>query len=161
MHRVIKHLAGNTNPADGPSRWPDYEIGYEIPTAQLVATLAAVESYDLLPAFKTAQATGILATDVSKKIVDIPMVGYSGLTERQSGGWNAAQELETRLRGPELWREDKLPNQITNKCEYDCWSSLQSCNSDHWWAGWACWVFTRNCESSSASTLERMVSITG
>ena len=34
-----------------------------------------------LPAMKSAQATDTLATDVNKKIVDIPMVGYSGLTE--------------------------------------------------------------------------------
>jgi hypothetical protein len=32
---AIEHLAGNRNPADGPSRRPDYEIGYERPTARL------------------------------------------------------------------------------------------------------------------------------
>jgi len=79
---VIEQLAGNKNPADGPSRRPDYEIGYERPTAQLLATLSAVEPYDdLLPIIKTAQATDTLATDVNKKIVDIPMVGYPDLTE--------------------------------------------------------------------------------
>jgi len=57
VHRVIKHLAGNRNPTDGPPRRPDYEIGYERPTVRLLATLAAVESYDLLPAIKPAQAT--------------------------------------------------------------------------------------------------------
>jgi len=79
---IKQHLAGNRNPADGPSRRPDYEIGYGRPTARLLATLAAFESYNLLPAIKTAQATDTLATDVNKKIVDIPMVAYSGLTER-------------------------------------------------------------------------------
>jgi len=79
---VIEHLAGNRNPADGPSRRPDYEIGYERPTARLLATLTAVEPHDdLLPIIKTAQATDTLATDVNKKIVDIPMVGYPDLTE--------------------------------------------------------------------------------
>jgi hypothetical protein len=31
---VIEHLEGKKNPADEPSRRPDYEIGYERPTAQ-------------------------------------------------------------------------------------------------------------------------------
>jgi len=30
---VIKHLERSKNPADGPSRRPDYEIGYERPVA--------------------------------------------------------------------------------------------------------------------------------
>jgi len=30
---VIKHLGGTKNPADGPTGWPDYEIGYERPVA--------------------------------------------------------------------------------------------------------------------------------
>jgi hypothetical protein len=79
---VIEHLAGNWNPAEGPSRRPDYEIGYVRPTAQISATLTAVEPYDdLLPIIKTAQATNTLATDVNKKIVNIPMVSYPDLTE--------------------------------------------------------------------------------
>jgi hypothetical protein len=58
---VIEHLEGKRNPADGPSRRPDYEIGYEHMTAKLRATLAATtitESYDdLLPEIKAAQET--------------------------------------------------------------------------------------------------------
>jgi hypothetical protein len=69
------------NPADGPSRRPDYEIGYET-YCTTFSNLAAVEPYVFLPAIMTAQATDILATDVNKKIFDSPMVGYSGLTER-------------------------------------------------------------------------------
>jgi len=46
------------------------------------SNLAAFELYDLLPTIKTAQATDTLATDVNKKIVDIPIVGYADLTER-------------------------------------------------------------------------------
>jgi hypothetical protein len=38
---VIEHLEGKKNPADGPSRRPDYEIGSENMTAKLLATLAA------------------------------------------------------------------------------------------------------------------------
>jgi len=84
---VIEHLEGNKNPADGPSRRPDYEIGYERPTARLLAKLATttVEPYnDLLQAIRTAQATDSLAIDVNKKIVDPPMVGIPDLSE--SGG---------------------------------------------------------------------------
>ena len=86
---VIDHLAGDRNPADGPSRCPDYKIGYERPTARLLATLTAIEPYDdLLPIIKTAQATDTLATNLNKKIVDIPMVGYPDLTVngRAEGG---------------------------------------------------------------------------
>ena len=46
---VIEHLEGKKNPAKGPSRGPDYEIGYEDTTAKLLATFAATtitESYD-------------------------------------------------------------------------------------------------------------------
>ena len=74
---TIQHLEGTKNPADGPSRQPDYEIGYEKPVGRLLATLAAtVEPYDdLLPAIKTAEATESLAVDVNRRLVDIPMIG--------------------------------------------------------------------------------------
>jgi len=74
---TIQHLEGTKNPADGPSRRPDYKIGYEKPVGRLLATLAAtVEPYDdLLPASKTAQATDSLAVDVNCRLVDIPMIG--------------------------------------------------------------------------------------
>jgi hypothetical protein len=35
---TIEHLDGTKNPADGPSRRPDYEEGYERPSARLLAT---------------------------------------------------------------------------------------------------------------------------
>jgi hypothetical protein len=77
---VIEHLEGKKNPADGPSRRPDYEIGYERPTARLLATLAiiTVELYDdLFQEIKTAQAIDTLAADMKCRIVgtqitDIP-----------------------------------------------------------------------------------------
>jgi hypothetical protein len=74
---TIQHLKGTKNPADGPSRRPDYEIRYEKLVGRLLATLAAtVEPYDdLLPAIKTAQATDSLAVDVNRRLVDIPMIG--------------------------------------------------------------------------------------
>jgi hypothetical protein len=33
---TIEHLDGTRNPADGPSRRPDYEEGYERPSARLL-----------------------------------------------------------------------------------------------------------------------------
>jgi hypothetical protein len=71
---VIEHLEGSKNPADGPSRRPDYEIGYERPVARLLATVS-VEPYDaLMPAIIADQASDPLAADVSAKLVDRPMI---------------------------------------------------------------------------------------
>jgi len=71
---VIEHLEGKKNPADGPSRRPNYEIGYENMTAKLLATLAATtitESHDdLLPEIKAAQETDFLATEIRPALVD-------------------------------------------------------------------------------------------
>jgi RNase H-like domain found in reverse transcriptase/Reverse transcriptase (RNA-dependent DNA polymerase)/Integrase zinc binding domain/Chromo (CHRromatin Organisation MOdifier) domain/Integrase core domain len=79
----IEYLEGKRNPADGPSRRPDYEEGYERPMERLLATLGAsfattaaadatatvtVESYsDILPNIKQAQASDQLAKDVQGK----------------------------------------------------------------------------------------------
>ena len=72
---VIEHLEGQKNPADGPSRRPDYEIGYENMTAKLLATVAATtitESYDdLLPEIKAVQETDFLATQIQPTLVDV------------------------------------------------------------------------------------------
>jgi len=79
---VIEHLEGKRNPADGPSRRPDYEIGYERPTARLLATLATntVEPYDdLLQEIKTAQAIDALAAYVKRRIVGTPIVDIPDL----------------------------------------------------------------------------------
>jgi len=76
---VIEYLKGKKNPADGLSRRPDYEIGYEIPTAQLLATLATnitVEPYDdLLPAIKAAQETDSLVIGMKSRINDTSSIG--------------------------------------------------------------------------------------
>ena len=66
-------MEGAKNPADGPSRRPDYEISYEKPVGRLKATLTVEPYDDLLPAIKKAQATDPLAVDVSGKLVDNPM----------------------------------------------------------------------------------------
>jgi len=72
------------NLADGPSRRPDYEIGYKRPTARLLATLAAttVEPYnDLLQAIKPAQAIDALAAEVKQRIVTTPIVDIADLQQ--------------------------------------------------------------------------------
>jgi len=68
---VVQHLEGERSPADAPSRRPDYDEGYERPTARLLATLVVttVEPFsDLLPVIKAAQNTDPLATDMKNKI---------------------------------------------------------------------------------------------
>jgi len=98
----MEHLAGDRNAADGPSRRPDYAIAYERPTTQVLATLTAFEPYnDLLPIIKTAQATDTLATEVNKKIVDIPMVGYSDQTENS--------KVEGAMDSHRNWNEVSVP----------------------------------------------------
>jgi len=68
-------MEGKTNPADGPSRSPNYEIGYENMTARLLATLAATmitDSYgDLLLEIKAAQKSDFLATKIQPTLVDV------------------------------------------------------------------------------------------
>jgi len=72
---IIEHLEGKNNPADGPLRGPNYEIGYENMTARLLATLAATtitESYgDLLPAINTLQVANFLATIIQATLGDV------------------------------------------------------------------------------------------
>jgi len=81
-HFVIEHLEGKKNLADGPSRRPDYEIGYERPTARLLATLATttVDQYDdLLLDIKTVQAIDVFAADVKHSIVGTQIVDITDL----------------------------------------------------------------------------------
>jgi hypothetical protein len=69
---VIEHLDGKDNPGEGPTRRPGYEIGYEWPTARLLAPLTAttIEPYDaLLQEIKAAQAIEALAAEVKHRIV--------------------------------------------------------------------------------------------
>jgi len=53
---IVQHLEGTKYPADDPSRWPDYKIGYERPMARLLAT-SPLEPYDdLMAIILVAQA---------------------------------------------------------------------------------------------------------
>jgi len=71
---VIEHLEGRKNQADGPSREPDYEIVYESPVAQLLATVSVEPHDDLMPASIAAKASNLLVADVSVKLVEQPMI---------------------------------------------------------------------------------------
>jgi hypothetical protein len=102
---VIQHLEGKKNPADGPSRRPDYEEGYERPTARLLATLAAttVSPFDdLLPAIKAAQDTDPLATDMKNKI------GYPGLPNGQDGSTDKEADMQWKVIAGALTFEGRI-----------------------------------------------------
>jgi len=81
---VIENLEGSKNPADGPSRRPDYEIGYERPLARLLATVSVEPYDDPIPAIIDAQASDPLAVDVSAKLVDRPMIDGTDTAKEES-----------------------------------------------------------------------------
>jgi len=71
---VIEDPDRNKQPAEGPSGWPDYEIGHERPVARLFPTVP-VELYDnLMPAIIEAQTSACLEVDIWAKLVDRPMI---------------------------------------------------------------------------------------
>jgi len=81
---VIEHLEGSKNTADGPSRRPNYEIGYQRPVSRLLA-IVSVEPYDnLMPAIMTVQASDLLAADIFAKLVDRPVADATDTVEEES-----------------------------------------------------------------------------
>ena len=100
---VIELLKGKKNPADGPSRRPDYEISYTNLTAKLLAILAATtitELYrHLLPEIKTAQETDFLATEIRPTLVDV-----STTDESQWRSIDGALTYERRIYVPTALR---------------------------------------------------------
>ena len=81
---VIEHLEGSGNCTYGPSRRPDYEIGYERPLARQLATVLVQPSDDLMPAISAGQASDPLAVDVSGKLVDRPMIDGTETAKEES-----------------------------------------------------------------------------
>jgi hypothetical protein len=81
---VIEHLEDSKNPADGPCRRPDYEIGYKRTVARRLATVSVKPYDDLMPAIIAAQASDSLAVDVSAKLVDRPMIDGTDTTKEES-----------------------------------------------------------------------------
>jgi hypothetical protein len=107
---VIQHLEGQKNPADGPSRRPDYEEGYERPTARLLSTLpvTTIQPFsDLLPAIKAAQNTDRLATDMKNQIG-----GQDGSKDKDTDmQWKVsagALTFEGRIYVPEVLRNQVI-----------------------------------------------------
>jgi hypothetical protein len=64
----IEHLDGKANPADGPSRRPDYEEGYNRPFQRLLATLPIDDNPDLMADIISAQQSDDLACDIRAKL---------------------------------------------------------------------------------------------
>jgi len=91
---VIEHLEGSKNLADGPSRRPDYEIGYERPVARLLATVSVEPYDDLMPAIIATQASDPLAVDVSAKLVDRPMI-QGTYTAKEESQWKVVAGVLT------------------------------------------------------------------
>ena len=121
---VIEHLEGKQNPADGPSRRPDYEISYENTMAKLLATLAATtitESHDdLLPEIKTAQETDFLATEIRPTLVD-----GSTTDENQWRSIDGALTYERRIYVPAALR-GKVTCHFSNNSESGHFGALKT-----------------------------------
>jgi len=81
---AIEHLEGSKNPADGPSRRPDYEIRYERPVARLLATVSVEPYGDLMSAIIAAQASDSLAVNISAKLVDQQMIEGTDTAKEES-----------------------------------------------------------------------------
>jgi hypothetical protein len=79
---TIEHLEGTKNPADGPSRQPDYEIGNKRPVARLLANAPVKPCDDLMPTIVVAQASDSLAINVSAKLVDQPAADGTETVEK-------------------------------------------------------------------------------
>jgi hypothetical protein len=105
---VIEHLEGKKNAADGPSRTPDYEIGYEREIARLLAAITVEPYDDLLPAIKAAQGTDSLAISMKLKITDTSIIG----------------NLEAKIAGESQW--SLIAGALTNEGRVYVLEALQS-----------------------------------
>ena len=108
---VIEHLEGSKNPADGPSRHPDYEIGYERLVARLLAT-ASVEPYDnLMTAIIAAQASDPLVADVSATLINRPMK-QGTYTANEESHWKVVAGALTSHGRLYVSATDSLPGKV-------------------------------------------------
>jgi hypothetical protein len=107
----IEHLEGSKNPADGPSRRPDYEIGYERPVARLLATVSGEPYDDLMRAIIAAQASNPLAANVLAKLVDRPTIEGTDTAKEESEWKDVAGVMtyEGRIYVPAV---DSLPGKV-------------------------------------------------
>ena len=91
---VIEHLEGSKNSDNGQSRSPEYEIGYEWPVAQRLATLSA-EPYDnFMPAIIAAPASDPLPVNAPAKLVDRPMTDSTD-TGKEVSQWKVVTGMMT------------------------------------------------------------------
>jgi hypothetical protein len=91
---VIKYLEGSKNTADGPSRRPDDEIGYERPVARILPTVSVEHYDDLMPATIAAQASDPLPLDISAMLVDRPMIDGTD-TAKEENKWKVVAGVLT------------------------------------------------------------------
>jgi len=81
---VIEHMEGSMNVADGPSRRPDYKIGYARLVARQLATVSVEPYDDLMPAIIEGQASDPLAVDVSANLVDRLVIDAKDTAQEES-----------------------------------------------------------------------------
>lgn len=70
---VIEYHEGSVSPANGQSRQPNYEIGYDSPVAELLATVSVEPCNDLIPPIITTQASDPFAVNISVNPADRPI----------------------------------------------------------------------------------------
>jgi len=111
---VIENLEGKKkNLADGPSRRPDYDIGYERSVAPPLATIPVEPYNDIMAAIIPAKAFYSLAADVSAKLVDRPVADDTDTAEEESQ-WKVvagALTYEGRISIPAI---DHLHGKVTS-----------------------------------------------
>jgi len=124
---IIDHLEGKKNPADRPSRRPDYEIGYDRLTARLLATLATttVDLYDdLVQEIRTSHAINALAADMKHRIVSTPIINIRDLQsideleEEPSKEWKVTTRVLTYTGRICLPQDDLLRTKVIS-CFHD------------------------------------------
>jgi hypothetical protein len=97
---VIEHGDGKKNAGDGPSARHDYEIGYERPTARLLAILSTSTSVlfnDLLQEIITAQAIDVVAAYVKRRIVGFLNVDIPDLQRIDKLKEDSSNELKVNI----------------------------------------------------------------
>jgi len=89
---VIQHLERKKNPADGPSRRPDWEERYKRSTTWLLATRAATTTIEPFnnrrPAIEAAHDTDPLSTDTMYNM------GYPGLSKARGQDKSMIKDLD-------------------------------------------------------------------
>jgi len=91
---VIELLDPSYNPADSPSRWPNYKIGYKWPVAQRFPTVSVEPFDDLMRAIIVAQAFEPLVVEVLAKLVDDRIIDHTD-TANEDTQWKVVAGVLT------------------------------------------------------------------